>query len=82
MLHLNEKEIYVSTGSACSSKELEISHVLNAIGLKADAAHGSIRFSLGKRTTKGDIDYVLKVLPGIIESLRRLSPVHLEEVRK
>ncbi|MBT4651713.1 IscS subfamily cysteine desulfurase [Candidatus Woesearchaeota archaeon] len=82
LLHLNEKEIYVSTGSACSSKELEISHVLNAIGLKADAAHGSIRFSLGKRTTKGDIDYVLKVLPGIIESLRRLSPVHLEEVRK
>ena len=52
--------------------------------MKADAAHGSIRFSLGKKTTKEDIDYVLKVLPRIIESLRRLSPVHLGEegVRK
>lgn len=78
LLYLNEAGIYVSTGSACSSHKLEISHVLNAIGLKHDAAHGSIRFTLGKRTTKKDLDAVLKVLPGIIESLRKLSPLHLE----
>ena len=84
MLYLNEKEIYVSTGSACSSEKLEVSHVLDAIGLKHDAAHGSIRFTLGKMTTKEDLDYVLEVLPEIIESLRRISPVYLkeEEVRK
>jgi len=84
LLYLNEKGIYVSTGSACSSEKLEISHVLDAIGLKHDAAHGSIRFSLGKRTTKQDLDYVIEQLKDIIESLRRISPVHLkmEEIRK
>lgn len=78
LLYLNEAGIYVSTGSACSSHKLEISHVLDAIGLKHDAAHGSIRFTLGKKTTKQDLDYVLKVLPGIIGSLRKLSPIHLK----
>jgi cysteine desulfurase len=78
LLYLNELGIYVSTGSACSSHKLEISHVLDAIGLKHDAAHGSIRFTLGKRTTKKDLDYVVKVLPEIISSLRKLSPLHLE----
>jgi len=84
LLYLNEKGIFVSTGSACSSKKLEVSHVLDAIGLNHDAAHGSIRFSLGKRTTKEDIDYVLEVLPKIIESLRILSPVIVkeEDIRK
>lgn len=78
LLYLNEAGIYVSTGSACSSHKLEISHVLNAIGLKHDAAHGSIRFTLGKKTTKTELDSVLKVLPGIVDSLRKLSPLHLE----
>jgi cysteine desulfurase len=78
LLHLNEAGIYVSTGSACSSHKLEISHVLDAIKLKHDAAHGSIRFTLGKKTSKADLDYVLKVLPGIIRSLRLLSPVKME----
>ena len=84
LLYLNEKGIYVSTGSACSSNQLEISHVLDAIGLKHDSAHGSIRFTLGKRTKKSDLDYVLKELPIIISSLRKISPIHLktEEIRK
>ncbi len=84
LLYLNEKKIYVSTGSACSSQQLKISHVLDAIGLNHDAAHGSIRFTLGKRNTKKDIDYLLKELPIIVESLRMLSPIHLsmEEIRK
>jgi len=73
LLHLNEKGIYVSTGSACSSQKLEVSHVLKAIGLKPEVAHGTIRFSFGKRTTEEDVDYVLEVLPGIIKSLRKIS---------
>jgi cysteine desulfurase len=84
LLYLDHKGILVSTGSACSSEKLEVSHVLDAIGLKHDAAHGSIRFSLGKSTTKEDLDYVVKELKGIISSLRKISPVHLkmEEIRK
>jgi cysteine desulfurase len=84
LLYLDHKGILVSTGSACSSKKLEISHVLDAIGIKHDAAHGSIRFSLGKSTTKADLNYVVKELKSIIHSLRMLSPVHLnkEEIRK
>ena len=62
LLYLNEKRIYVSTGSACSSQKLEVSHVLDAIRLKHDAAHGSIRFSLGKNTNKNELDYVVVVL--------------------
>jgi cysteine desulfurase len=84
LLYLDHKGILVSTGSACSSKKLEISHVLDAIGIKHDAAHGSIRFSLGKSTTKADLDYVVKELKGIIHSLRMLSPIHLNkgDIRK
>jgi cysteine desulfurase len=84
LLHLNEKGIYVSTGSACSSNKLEVSHVLDALGLKHDAAHGSIRFTFGKSTTKKDLDYVVKELKIIIDSLRKLSPIHLnkEDIRK
>ncbi|MEK6846356.1 MAG: aminotransferase class V-fold PLP-dependent enzyme, partial [Nanoarchaeota archaeon] len=78
MLYLNEYGIAVSTGSACSSQKLQISHVLKAIGLKHDAAHGSIRFTFGKRNTKADIDYVMRVLPEIISSLRKISPVKME----
>ena len=84
LLYLNEKGIAVSTGSACSSKELEISHVLDAIGLKHDAAHGSIRFTIGRKTTTQDLKYVLTVLTPIIETLRRISPVKVKksEIRK
>ncbi|MBT4111156.1 cysteine desulfurase [Candidatus Woesearchaeota archaeon] len=84
LLYLDHKGILVSTGSACSSKKLEISHVLDAIGIKHDAAHGSIRFSLGKSTTKIELDYVVKELKGIIHSLRMLSPIHLNkgDIRK
>ncbi len=63
-----------STGSACSSSTLEPSHVLLAIGLKPQQAHGSLRVSFGKRTTEKDIDYLLEVLPKIIKQLRQISP--------
>jgi len=78
VLHLNEQGICASTGSACTSKELEASHVLTACGQPAEIAHGSIRFTLGKQTTEKDIDKVIEKLPKIIESLRKLSPINLE----
>ena len=66
--------IAVSTGSACSSAKLEPSHVLLAIGLKHQEAHGSLRLSLGRWTKESEINYVIKVLPGIIRDLREISP--------
>ena len=78
LLKLNEHKIYASTGSACSSKSLNASHVLLAIGQSEKAAHGSIRFSLGKYTKKSDIKNVLRVLPKIVNELREMSPVHME----
>jgi len=74
IMHLDMKGIAASTGSACSSKSLEPSHVLLAIGLKPEEAHGSLRLTLGKQNTKKDVDYVLEVLPEIVETLRKISP--------
>jgi len=74
MLRLNKAGIAVSTGSACSSYKLEPSHVLLACGLKFQQIHGSVRFSLGRWTTKEEIDKVVQVLPKIIEDLRKISP--------
>ncbi len=74
LLELDYYGIAASTGSACSSSSLEPSHVLLAIGLRPEQAHGSLRFSLGRFTTKSDIDYLLKVLPQVINKFRQLSP--------
>jgi len=76
VLMLNDKGIAASTGSACSSKSLEPSHVLRAIGLPHVKCHGSLRFTLGGGTKAKDIDYVLSVLPGIVGKLRKMSPLH------
>ena len=65
----------ISTGSACSSPKLKPSHVLLGCGLPPEQAHGSIRFSIGRFTTEEEIDKVLTVLPGIVESLRKISPL-------
>ncbi len=75
VLLLNDEGIAASTGSACSSRSLEPSHVLLAIGLKPEEAHGSLRISLGKYNTEEDIDYILEVLPKAVEKLRRISPL-------
>jgi len=64
----------LSSGSACSSKSLEPSHVLLAIGLKHEDAHGSLRISLGKYNTEEAVDGLLKALPPVVERLRRMSP--------
>jgi len=73
LLRLNEKKIYASTGSACASQSLDPSHVLLGIGRSHALAHGSIRFSLGKQTTKKQINYTIKELKKIIKELRQMS---------
>ncbi|MBU1866911.1 MAG: aminotransferase class V-fold PLP-dependent enzyme, partial [Candidatus Margulisbacteria bacterium] len=78
LLSLDMEGIAASTGSACSSGSLEPSHVLLAIGLPHELAHGSIRFSLGKQTTEQEIDRVLEVFPKIVERLRKMSPLYEE----
>ncbi len=78
LLQLDINGVFASTGSACSSDSLEASHVLLAIGLKPQEAHGSLRLSLGKYTTKEDVDYVLEVVPKSVERLRKISPLKKE----
>ena len=75
VLDLDAVGIAVSTGSACSSKSLDPSHVLLAIGLTPQDAHGSLRVTLGRFTSKDDVDYFLKKLPPIISRLREISPI-------
>jgi cysteine desulfurase len=74
LMQLDMNGVSASTGSACSSDSLEASHVLLAIGLKPQEAHGSLRLSLGKYTTNEDTDYVLEVVPKAVERLREISP--------
>ena len=75
LLNLSLKGIAVSSGSACSSDSLQPSHVLLAMGIPAEYAHGTLRFSLSKYTTKEEIDYTIETLVEIIEKLRELSPL-------
>jgi len=75
LLHLDLNGISVATGSACSTRKLEPSHVLTAIGVKPEIAHGAIRFTLSRYNTSEEMDYVLEVLPKVIENLRKISPV-------
>ena len=74
LLKLSDKGICASSGSACTSGSLEPSHVLRAMGVPFTAAHGSIRFSLSSYNTEEEIDYILEVMPPIIEKLREISP--------
>lgn len=74
LLHLDEHGICAASGSACTSGSLEPSHVLRAMGVPFNYAHGSIRFSLGRFNNDADVDHILVVMPGIIERLREISP--------
>lgn len=78
LLNLDMKGICASSGSACTSGSLEPSHVLLAIGLPHEIAHGSLRLTLGRDNTEEDVDYVLKALPGIVDKLRAMSPLFAE----
>jgi len=75
ILNLDRKGIAASTGSACSSTKLEPSHVLLAIGLKPEDAHGSLRLTLGRENTKEEVEYVLEALMEVVEKLRAISPL-------
>ncbi len=75
LMHLDLEGISVSTGSACSSKTLEPSYVLLALGQKIEDAHGSIRFTLSKYITKKQIDYTIKKVKDIVDKLRKISPL-------
>ncbi len=77
-IDLSMRGIAASSGSACSSKSLEPSHVLLAIGLKHEEAHGSLRLSLGKYNTTKDVEFMEKVLPESVEKLRKISPFKKE----
>ena len=75
LLNLDLEGICASTGSACSSASLEPSHVLLALGLSPEQAHGSLRFTLGRENSEADVERVLEVLPGIVAKLRAMSPL-------
>ena len=80
ILSLDMLGIACSSGSACTSKTLEPSHVLLAIGLKHEEAHGSLLFTLGKQNTGEDVDYVVNALPDIVKRLRAISPLTPKEM--
>ncbi len=75
LLNLDLEGICASTGSACTSSDLEPSHVLLALGVPAEQAHCSLRFTLGRENTETDVERVLEVLPGIVNKLRAMSPL-------
>jgi cysteine desulfurase len=76
VLHLDMQGVAVSSGSACTSDSREPSHVLLAMGVSHESARGSLRFSLGKENTEAEIDYVLDILPEIVEKMRSMSPLY------
>lgn len=76
VLHLDMEGIYASTGSACSSSSLKASHVLLATGISPKKAHGSLRLTLGKDTTREDMEHVANILPNIVDKLRVMSPLY------
>jgi cysteine desulfurase len=79
VIALDLKGLACSTGAACSSGAVEPSHVLTAIGLTADEARASLRFSLGRHTTAADIQFALEAVPAAVEQLRELSPTYRKE---
>ncbi len=79
ILSLDMKGVAVASGSACTSGSLEASHVLTAMGIPPELAQGSIRFSLGRFTTREDLEYTASVLPEIIERLRAMSPLYTKK---
>ena len=81
LLHLDDMGVCASSGSACTSGSLDPSHVLLAIGLPHEVAHGSLRLSLSEYNTEEDADVIIKAVPEVVEYLRNMSPVWKEMVR-
>ena len=82
LLSLDMLGVAASSGSACTAKTLEPSHVLIAIGLKHEEAHGSLLFTLGKQNTEEEADYVIRVMPDIVKRLRKMSPLTPKELKE
>ena len=82
LIMLDMKGICASSGSACTSGSLDPSHVLLAIGLPHEIAHGSLRMSIGADTTKEDIDYTIDQLKEIVAHLRSMSPLYEDFMKK
>lgn len=82
ILSLDDQGICVASGSACTSDSLEPSHVLLAMGLSPEIAHGSLRFSLGRENTEEEIDFVIQTLPKVVERMRSMSPLYREFLKK
>jgi len=81
LLSLDMMGVYASSGSACTAKTLEPSHVLLAVGLKHEEAHGSLMFTLGRHNTEEDVDYAASLMPDIVKRLRNMSPLTPKELR-
>ena len=81
LMMLNSKGIAVSSGSSCTSRALKASHVLLAMGLSHEIAQGSILFTLGIENSPEDIEYVLDVMPPIVDTLRQMSPLYAKYVK-
>ena len=82
LILLDDKGICASSGSACTSGSLDPSHVLLAIGLPHEIAHGSLRLTLSEETTKEDIDFTVDQLKAIVERLRSMSPLYEDFTRR
>jgi cysteine desulfurase len=78
VLGLSDEGVATSTGSACSSKKLKPSHVLLAIGLNPEQAHGSLRLTLGRENTEEEVKYVIDVLGEVVSRLRSMSPLWMK----
>jgi len=76
LMLMNQKGIAASSGSACTSRALKASHVLTAMGIPPEQAHGSLLFSFGIQNNEEDVDHVVESLPPIVETLRKMSPLY------
>jgi cysteine desulfurase len=82
LMLLSSKGVAASSGSACTSRALKASHVLTAMGISAELAQGSLLFTLGLNNSDEDVDYVLEVLPPVVDRLRQMSPLYAKFIKE
>jgi cysteine desulfurase len=82
LLMMSQQGVAASSGSACTSRALKASHVLLAMGIPHEVAHGSLLFTLGKDSVEEDVDHVLDILPPVVEKLRAMSPLYRKTLEK